>query len=47
LNKGKFEVMWDGKDANGNKVSTGIYFYTIQGEISGSKSGKIILTEEE
>ena len=46
LNKGKFEVMWDGNDANGNKVSTGIYFYTIQGEISGSKSGKIILNNE-
>ena len=27
---GKYQVVWDGNDSNGNKVSTGIYFYKMQ-----------------
>ncbi len=27
-----FEVVWDGKDANGNEVGTGVYFYKINND---------------
>ncbi|MBD3226233.1 MAG: T9SS type A sorting domain-containing protein [Caldithrix sp.] len=27
---GQYKVVWDGRDTNGHKVSTGIYFYHIQ-----------------
>jgi flagellar hook assembly protein FlgD len=35
---GEYEVVWDGKDDNGQKVGSGIYFYQLKtGESSESK----------
>lgn len=39
---GKFSVIWDGKNNAGEKVPTGIYFYTIHSGKSET-SGKIVL----
>ncbi|MBD3374191.1 T9SS type A sorting domain-containing protein [candidate division KSB1 bacterium] len=34
-NAGQYDVKWDGRDANGRYVSSGVYFYTLQaGELS-------------
>ncbi|MFQ6002794.1 MAG: FlgD immunoglobulin-like domain containing protein [Candidatus Zixiibacteriota bacterium] len=27
---GTYEVIWDGRDDNGNEVASGIYFYRLQ-----------------
>ena len=27
---GRYEVVWDGRDANGSKVSSGVYIYRLQ-----------------
>ncbi len=35
---GRYEVVWDGKDHNGNDVASGIYFYQLKlGELSQTK----------
>ncbi len=31
-NVGNYRLQWNGKDANGNLVGSGIYFYTLRGE---------------
>lgn len=41
--QGKFEIFWDGKDGNGKAVTSGTYFYLLNGEHSGVKRGKIVL----
>jgi hypothetical protein len=38
--------MWDGRDVSGNKVSVGMYYYSIEGELSDAETGKIILSIE-
>ena len=38
-NTGKYSIIWDGTDKNGNFVSSGIYFYSI-------KAGKYISTKK-
>ena len=30
--RGTYEVIWDGKDENGNEVASGVYFYRLQTE---------------
>ncbi len=39
---GNYEVIWDGKDEEGNKVSSGIYFYTL-GTENYQRTKKMIL----
>lgn len=39
---GKFQLIWDGKNGNGIEVPSGIYFYRIEGEKMGLKTGKMI-----
>ena len=42
MNKGNHNVIWNGSDDNGSKVSSGIYFYRVNaGELSATK--KMIL----
>ncbi|MFN5334248.1 MAG: metallophosphoesterase [Bacteroidota bacterium] len=41
--KGKYKVLWDGKDYRGTEQASGIYWYSIIGTSGGKKSGKIIL----
>jgi hypothetical protein len=37
-NSGKYNIMWDGRDKNGNQISSGVYFYKIQaGKYSETK----------
>jgi phosphodiesterase/alkaline phosphatase D-like protein len=43
--KGKFEVIWDGKDNNGNALASGVYWYSITGESGKPTTGKIILSK--
>lgn len=40
---GDFKIIWDGRSGNGGSLPNGIYFWKIQGEHGGSKSGKLIL----
>lgn len=43
LPPGKYSIEWDGTDARGNKLSTGIYFYRIKaGEYEQSKKMMLI-----
>jgi hypothetical protein len=41
-NSGNYEVMWDGRDEEGNQVSSGIYFYTLITE-NDRRTRKMIL----
>jgi FlgD Ig-like domain/Calcineurin-like phosphoesterase len=43
ITPGKYDVIWDGNDDNGSAVSSGAYLYTIRGEHSGQRSGKMVL----
>ncbi|MCK4404486.1 MAG: T9SS type A sorting domain-containing protein [candidate division Zixibacteria bacterium] len=39
---GSYEVIWDGKDENGNEAASGIYFYRLQAE-DFTKAKKMLL----
>jgi hypothetical protein len=43
IQKGKFQIIWDGKDDNGNILSTGVYYSELIGENGVKKSHKILL----
>lgn len=43
INEGKFQIIWDGNDGNGNQLLAGNYYYLLHGEKSGDKRGKLIL----
>ena len=43
VSEGKYEIIWDGKDGFGTELASGVYLYSINGEGSGLKTGKIIL----
>ena len=40
---GKFQVIWDGKTASGVSLPNGTYWYVIDGESIGRRSGKLML----
>jgi flagellar hook assembly protein FlgD len=40
---GRFQIYWDGKDRDGRTAAHGTYLYRIEGEKSGSRSGRIVL----
>ena len=40
---GKYQVIWDGKNAGGGDQASGIYHYKLSGSESGNKSGNIVL----
>ena len=40
---GKFQIVWDGKDAFGNQAPNGNYIYKIEGENATDRSGKLVL----
>ena len=39
---GNHEIMWDGRDTNGNRISSGVYFYTLRAG-GMEDTGKMIL----
>jgi hypothetical protein len=41
---GKYSAVWDGRDNNGNSLSTGVYFYRIQAG-DYEKTKKMILVK--
>lgn len=43
--KGTFQLFWDGTNSNGKTLSNGVYFYSLIGEKSINKKGKIILNK--
>jgi M6 family metalloprotease-like protein len=43
LDKGTQSVMWQGKDAYGSSVSSGVYFYRLERALEGSMTRKLIL----
>jgi hypothetical protein len=45
FDKGTFQLFWDGTNTNGKTISNGVYFYSLIGEKSTNKKGKIILTK--
>lgn len=42
--EGKYQIIWDGKDSQGNMLQNGIYYYLLHGEKTGERKGKIILS---
>ena len=40
---GEYTVRWDGKDANGQRLSSGVYFYRIETGAGFRDSKKLIL----
>ena len=42
LDAGQYTIIWDGKDSNGDAVSSGIYFYRLTTEF-GVKQAKMTL----
>ena len=45
LAEGEYQVNWEGENYAGNALPNGLYFYTLSGENSGTKSGKILLAK--
>lgn len=43
VNEGEYQVVWDGKNNRGEKVSAGVYWFHITGKYTGKKSGKMIM----
>jgi len=41
--EGRYTIIWDGTDALGQALPSGMYWYALQGEKSGEKVGKIML----
>ena len=44
IQAGKFEIIWDGRDYSGNALPSGVFWYSIKGETSKPKTGKIVLS---
>ena len=44
MGAGKFQLVWDGKDGNGNMLASGVYWYYFTNENGPIKKGKIILS---
>jgi len=40
---GKYDVIWDGNDSNGTALASGTYLYSIRGDHSGQRSGRMVL----
>lgn len=40
---GAHEAMWDGRDAHGHQVASGVYFYRLEAEEAGSVVRKLVL----
>jgi predicted phosphodiesterase len=43
IGAGTFQLVWDGKDGNGNALASGIYWYYFINEDGTTKKGKIVL----
>ena len=43
IGAGKFQLIWDGKDGNGNALASGVYWYYFTNEDGTTKKGKIVL----
>ena len=46
ITPGKYDVIWDGNDGNGSSLASGTYLYSIRGEHSAQRSGKMVLLRE-
>lgn len=44
MGAGKFQLVWDGKDGNGNMLASGVYWYYFTNENGTIKKGKILLS---
>ena len=42
VSEGKYDVLWDGKYSYGADARPGEYYYVLQGEKTGRKTGKIV-----
>ena len=42
-NLGRYEIRWDGRNDSGNKVSAGLFFYSIQAGIFHSTKKMVLL----
>lgn len=43
VTQGTYQIVWDGNDGQGNALPNGVYFYSLKGEQTAEKSGRIIL----
>jgi hypothetical protein len=43
VQEGSYQIIWDGKDSNGISCQSGLYFYALQCETDGFKTGKMML----
>ena len=43
IGAGTFQLVWDGKDGNGNALASGVYWYYFTNEDGTTKKGKIVL----
>ena len=43
ISVGRFQVSWDGRDAAGNDLNDGVYFYSIKGDGPEVRNGKLVL----
>lgn len=42
-NPGRYKTIWNGMDSNGNKVSSGVYYYSIKTKTGFNKTNKMLL----
>lgn len=45
VQQGKFQIIWDGKDGNGNQLSSGNYLYRVANDSNTLSSGKLLLVK--
>jgi flagellar hook assembly protein FlgD len=43
VERGTHRVRWDGRDASGRDVATGVYFMRLRGPAGGSNAAKAVL----
>lgn len=44
VDEGSYTVVWDGRDSSGNTFSSGVYWYSLQGDHRDESFGRLILS---